>query len=187
MEIKHRSQLNELLMHHHGALGNVAEIGVAEGLYSKDILGWGVQMLYLVDIWNHKPDVRGDGNSGQEWHDNNYNAVVERLKEYKDKTVFLKGDSVEMAKEVPDGSLSLVYIDADHSYEGVKRDIAAWYPKLSVGGIMAFHDYESPAYGVKQAVNEFAANNDLEVHSIPENHPDDAGAWFQKNKPQFKI
>lgn len=186
MEIKHRSQLNELLVHF-DIMGEVAEIGVAEGLFSKDILNWLVPKLYLVDMWNHKPDVRGDGNSAQEWHDKNYNDAVERLKEYKDKVVFLKGDSAEMAKEVPNGSLSLVYIDADHSYEGVKRDIAAWYPKVKVGGIMAFHDYENPAYGVKQAVNEFAGNNSIEVHNIPENHPDDAGAWFRKEKDSFKI
>lgn len=33
-----------------------------------------------------------------------------------------------------------IYIDGDHSYEGVKSDFEAYWPKLKPGGIMSFHD-----------------------------------------------
>lgn len=35
----------------------------------------------------------------------------------------------------------LIFIDGDHSCAGVKRDILDYYPLLSPGGVMAFHDY----------------------------------------------
>lgn len=33
-----------------------------------------------------------------------------------------------------------IYIDADHSYEGVKRDYQLFWPRLAKAGFMAFHD-----------------------------------------------
>lgn len=53
-----------------------------------------------------------------------------------------------------DGSLDSVFIDADHTYEAVKRDIANWMPKVRKGGILAGHDYIHTWPGVIQAVNE---------------------------------
>jgi len=37
--------------------------------------------------------------------------------------------------------VDLVFIDADHSYNGCKGDILAWLPNIKTGGIMAVHDY----------------------------------------------
>ena len=53
-----------------------------------------------------------------------------------------------------DGSLDAVFIDADHTYEAVKRDVANWMPKVRKGGILAGHDYVHTWPGVIQAVNE---------------------------------
>jgi predicted O-methyltransferase YrrM len=36
---------------------------------------------------------------------------------------------------------NFIFVDGDHTYEGVKRDIQAYYPLLAPGGIMAFHDF----------------------------------------------
>lgn len=61
----------------------------------------------------------------------------------------------------------LIFIDADHSYEAVRDDIALWYPRLKKGGIFAFHDcYEGHGYfpGVYQAVAErFGRLPNLEI------------------------
>lgn len=35
----------------------------------------------------------------------------------------------------------LVFVDGDHSYEGVRQDIVDYYQLLAPGGIMLFHDY----------------------------------------------
>jgi len=48
-----------------------------------------------------------------------------------------------------------VFVDADHSYEGVKADIEAWRPLIVPGGILAGHDYDSNDFpGVVRAVIE---------------------------------
>lgn len=64
------------------------------------------------------------------------------------------GDSSETAQGYDDKSLDFVFIDADHAYENVKRDINAWLPKIKSGGILAGHDYISTHSGVKRAVDE---------------------------------
>lgn len=47
----------------------------------------------------------------------------------------------------------LVFVDADHSYEGVSADWAAWAPRVTLGGFMAFHDMsENP--DVRRWANE---------------------------------
>lgn len=53
-----------------------------------------------------------------------------------------------------DRAFDLVFIDADHSYEAVKADIAAWEPKVREGGILCFHDY-GVFPGVTRALNEW--------------------------------
>jgi len=60
--------------------------------------------------------------------------------------------SVEAAARFPDGSLDVVWIDADHSYDAVKADLEAWWPKLKVGGWMGGDDWCMT--GVAWAVQE---------------------------------
>ncbi len=39
-----------------------------------------------------------------------------------------------------------IYIDGDHSYEGVKLDYKLFWPKLDRGGFMVFHDVSAQGY-----------------------------------------
>jgi cephalosporin hydroxylase len=39
-----------------------------------------------------------------------------------------------------DRSVDFLFIDGDHTYEGVKRDYELWSPLVRSGGIVAFHD-----------------------------------------------
>lgn len=156
-----------------------AEIGVAEGYFSSDILEWGVPKLYMVDNWGTL-NVSGDGGNPQEWHDKNYDDAIKRISKFNGRAIILRGLSTEMADKVEYESLGFINIDCDHSYQGVKADISAWWSKLVNGGVMAFHDYENKAYGVKQAVEEFARANGLEIHLLPEDKPEDAGAYLIK-------
>ena len=61
-------------------------------------------------------------------------------------------------------NFDVVYIDADHTYESVKSDIAAWYPGLTSGGALCGHDYNPKTWpGVVQAVDEFCAEHDYTI------------------------
>lgn len=167
------------------APGRAAEIGVAEGNNSRDMLEWklpdgreAVSMLFLVDRWLETPDQAGDAAMPQPWHDKNRKGVLSKIHPHGGRAQILRGDSAEMADEVPDGFLHLVYIDADHSYEGVFRDLRAWTPKVKRGGVVALHDFLNPAYGVQKAVEDFCADN-FKIHIIEEDKPEDAGAWFR--------
>lgn len=64
----------------------------------------------------------------------------------------IRAPSLDAAKLVEDGSLDFVFIDASHTYEDCKADIAAWTPKVRSGGFVSGHDYEWPT--VKRAVDE---------------------------------
>lgn len=67
--------------------------------------------------------------------------------------VYMKMRSVDAARFIVDGSLDLVFIDADHSYESCKEDILVWLPKVRKGGVICGHDYGWDP-GVAQAVDE---------------------------------
>jgi hypothetical protein len=53
----------------------------------------------------------------------------------------IRQPSVSAAAEYSDLSLDFVFIDAAHDYQSVKNDIAAWWPKVRVGGALAGDDY----------------------------------------------
>ena len=66
-----------------------------------------------------------------------------------------------------DGSCWFVFLDADHSYESVAADIAAWWPKVQPGGRLTGHDYETGRYpGVRKAADEFAAAVGLPLRAV---------------------
>ena len=50
--------------------------------------------------------------------------------------------------------ISLLFIDADHSYKSCLQDFYGFYPHIIDGGFIAFHDSERE--GVKKAINAIA-------------------------------
>jgi predicted O-methyltransferase YrrM len=58
-------------------------------------------------------------------------------------------------KFFPNGYFDFIYIDADHSYNGVREDIKVWTPLVKEGGLIGGHDYGRVRWpGVKLAVDE---------------------------------
>jgi hypothetical protein len=51
-----------------------------------------------------------------------------------------------------------IYIDGNHLYDYVKKDLEYYYPKVKVGGFITGDDYTEGGWwkgGVKKAVDEF--------------------------------
>lgn len=61
-------------------------------------------------------------------------------------------DSAAAASAFADGSVDALWIDADHSFDAVVRDIEAWRPKLRPGAILAGHDLSPDYPGVAAAL-----------------------------------
>ena len=55
-----------------------------------------------------------------------------------------------------------VFIDCDHTYAGVKRDIEAYLPLVKRGGLLFGHDYEAAGFpGLVQAVDELLPDREI--------------------------
>jgi predicted O-methyltransferase YrrM len=60
-------------------------------------------------------------------------------------------------------SFDLAYIDGDHTYEGVLKDLEVWYPLIKKGKVLCGDDYDWP--GVRKAIQEFFKNKNIQVNS----------------------
>ena len=63
------------------------------------------------------------------------------MEKHGSKLIYVHADANEFAK-VFDREIALLFIDGDHSYEGVKMDTLSWEPKVKKGGTILFHDYD---------------------------------------------
>jgi hypothetical protein len=73
---------------------------------------------------------------------------------------FVQGDSATEIARLP-GRFDTVFIDGEHSYAGVMRDLRALEGRIELGGVAMFHDCFHPAnesgeYGVASALRERA-------------------------------
>ena len=78
----------------------------------------------------------------------------------------LQGDSTIVFKEI-EQQFDVVFIDGNHSYEYVKKDLENYYPKVKDGGIIALHDanFEGERYGTPRVLRESPYNWNFISHS----------------------
>lgn len=62
----------------------------------------------------------------------------------------------------------VVFIDGDHTYNGVYKDMEAWYPRLKKGGHMIFHD-SYMMYEIPNAIIDFTINKNVQFFLSPIN------------------
>ena len=100
------------------------------------------------------------------------NTAIESILPYKERFVKCKNTSDELFSTFEDNYFDFIFIDGCHDYEQVLKDCRNYYSKLKSGGIFSGHDYLSYIGGVKQAVDEFAAETGKTVEGM------DLNAWF---------
>lgn len=154
-----------------------AEVGVSMGWTSEALLrAFPGLYLYMVDYWDAAPAgsdyaKSGDGHAaltGEEQAGHRRKAE-ERTAFAAERRKMLAKDSVEAAGHVADGELDFAFIDGDHTYGGVLRDLRAWWPKVKSDGFLILHDVDHVRdkrglWGVRRAATEFAEQLDAKLH-----------------------
>ncbi|KKM97858.1 hypothetical protein LCGC14_1163770 [marine sediment metagenome] len=167
------AMLEERLPHH----AVCAEVGVFDGTFSRFIYEvTQPARLHLIDIW---ADISYEG----EWCTNDGNALKnlatvstmfrEPIKQ--GRVMLHQGRSAYLLSLFPDRYFDWVYVDADHSYQGVARDLLEAEAKIKPGGFLAGHDYATEEQGanlrhyypgVINAVNDFCQKRGWKVICI---------------------
>lgn len=142
----------------------VAEIGVYDGESTFtyiDIIKKNKGKLFLIDTWMGNV---GETQGPHRYNPNTWYDVYTKLrnkikfKGYKKITKFYKMDSNKAYKLIPYKSLDLCFIDGDHGYKGVMKDINNYKSKVKSGGILAGHDYNID-YQIGQEYSEDVLEN----------------------------
>lgn len=130
--------------------------------------------LTCIDIFNEFPPDEHDSDEIKKQFKANMKSVNA---EYR-----LLNMLSEQAGKIYQKTIDLLFIDGDHSYDGVKSDIELWLPKVKVGGFVLFHDCGGIHPGVEKAVDE--AKNLVQikiVESLLIAIKEDEDDWYYKN------
>jgi hypothetical protein len=151
----------------------------------------GKSAAYLaVEIINYKKDIKID--CVDLWADciDSWKGISEDQKDEHVKTNYLyelfiqnisslssiinpiRMDSINASKIYKDKTIDFIFIDANHDYDNVKKDIEAWFPKVKIGGVIAGHDYTKHWPGVVKAVNDFFVEKNTVIYG---------SCWIYKN------
>jgi hypothetical protein len=164
--------LSKLINDHDLKIG--VELGVAAGRHSEYILrNTKIEKLWSIDRWQHVVGYDDPMNLPQKDHDELYEYVCKKLSFFGERCTVLRSDTTTASNLFQDQTLDFVYVDADHSYEGCKRDLLAWIPKIKFGGFITGHDLNWPT--VYRAISEALPLFDMnQVVSIGE------ACWAQR-------
>jgi hypothetical protein len=153
----------------------IAELGVLSGDFSKQILDiCEPSELVLIDTWSGKIGSGDENGNNFTLYDGDllFNQVTSNFSNNSNVKI-IKGKT-EKLLDFNNSYFDLIYIDADHSYNGVKKDLMNSYLKIKNGGYITGHDYSinklktnnNYDFGVKRAVTEFCQRYDQEIHSL---------------------
>lgn len=182
--------------------GKGVEVGVYKGHLSRQILESWKGTLYMVDVWRSL-DYDGYRDSTNNIHGDVYQEAMKSIEGFEERAIMIRSNSEKASEMFGDSTLDFVYIDANHSYECVKKDIEFWYPKVRHGGFICGHDYLNidwwkddsfaengidkhiyaagkycGVFGVNPAVDEFCLSNSY----VPEITQEWFGSWFIRKR-----
>jgi hypothetical protein len=147
----------------------IAEIGVFKGEFSKKIFeSLTPSELHLIDIFEGNTCSGDKDGNNIVWTNlsDEYSSLKELYKN--EKNVFIhKGNSFDVLSSFDNEYFDLIYIDGDHRYLGVKKDLEVSYSKVKTNGFICGHDYTTSMFvDVVNAVNEFCNEKSLSIEFL---------------------
>lgn len=108
------------------------------------ILSENMRMVYTIDVFEDVHTIKYEASKIHytehlKKYPRTYKEVKDALSEYKNIHIF-KGITSDKIHLIDDDTISLLFFDADHTFEGLKRVFNLCYPKLKKGGYLIVHD-----------------------------------------------
>ncbi len=157
-----------------GVKGNVAELGVYKGEFSRRLnLLFAQRKLYLFDTFEgfSENDVavehqKGYSTANQDFSQTSIELVRSKMT-YPENCIFKPGYFPQSARGIDD-SFCFVSIDAD-LYEPIYNGLIFFYPRLEKGGYIFIHDFNNEKYpGTREAVLQYCKENDVRYVPVPD-------------------
>ena len=105
------------------------EVGIGYGFHAKEILmNTQLDQLYLVDPMRWYPNDDFSKDVGCDSFDDLANIIKLELSSYENRYTWFRVSSLYITQEqIPDESLDIVFLDAEHTFLAVISDIPFWY------------------------------------------------------------
>lgn len=160
------------------------EIGVREGTtFSKRVSK--VKHAVAVDCWDlySKPSQNDMGRS-KDQAQSQYTSLVKKYKNNANVSIHRAfSNDISIINLFEDNYFDVIFIDGDHSYEGVKEDLNNWWSKCNT--LFCGHDYmfepvkwNGVECGVKKAVDEFILEKSKFIRKFYVNKQSNNPTWF---------
>jgi hypothetical protein len=186
-QIKDRADM-PIFLRRAGLTHRICELGVESGINFHNLLRCQPEEAIGVDLWGDmmlRTITDCQSHARMLEHYENAKRVIAN----KPNARYFKAHTAQAVRAFRDEYFDFIYLDADHSYESTKRDMALWWPKLKKGGVFGGHDYfrhtSSYQFGVVEAVDEFVAERHLVYfYHTPEPF---APSWFILKPPNLTV
>ncbi len=142
----------------------IVELGVFCGRTALQ-LAWGAQQghgahVWGIDAWDLPGNPYDPPFTRPETRHLAYRNV--EANGYGGRVTLLNDFSHHVATKWDGPPVGLLFVDADHSYKGARRDITGWAKHLAPGAVIAVDDYHHPDWpGVAEAVDELVTHDFL--------------------------
>jgi len=134
------------------------EIGTFRGENASNIFReLNVEKFYVIDPYEvYKDYLKSEPRLNTKTLSNAFKEAKKRLGKYGKKVIFIKKYSEKALDDIP--KADFIYIDGNHSYRFVKKDIEDYWPKVKSGGILAGHDITHEKFNrdIFRALKEFS-------------------------------
>ena len=145
----------------------VCEIGVNKAENTVNIMGLlNITHAYLIDFYEEYTYFFQDKSYriSQEEQKKAFGEAQRNLEPFRDRITWILKSSDKAVNDLPE-NVDFIYIDGNHAYESVKRDMELYWQKVADKGILAGHDFFGTYNGVIKAVHEFAMKHGLQISS----------------------